>query len=151
MTLVSLKELLAKYGISRGTYHNLLNQGLLPHYAKRFGEPGKKGARYLYDAEVFDEAWQRHAERTKRGLGINARKRDEKGGRVDLFEKLVRSERIAFILENVPVMELELLVEYEARIAARRVELEVLGDDVLYRMTLELFRQGYMLRSKKLT
>jgi len=146
VTLVPLAELLVKYGISRKTYHNMLNKGLLPRYAKRHGEPGKRGARYLYDAEAFEVAWRRHAERTMKGVGINVEERDKRNARIDAMPKF---ERINFILEDFPVLESESLTEYEARVAIRRGELEPKSDEELLGMVLDLFEQGLAPRAWK--
>lgn len=143
MTLIPLAELLTKYGISRATYHNLLNKGFLPHYAKRHGEPGKKGARYLYDAEAFEAAWARYKERTGKGEGIDVEKRDKKFERM---EKLSKAQQIDLILQDFPVMEQESLLEYDARVLVRRGELAAMPDEVVKEMAMKLFRQGFKLK-----
>lgn len=144
--LVPLKDLLLKYGISRKTYHNMLNKGLLPHYAKRHGEPGKPGARYLYDAEAFDAAWRRHVERTGKGLGIDVQRRDEA---ITRLGRMSKGEKITFLLEDFEAGPEESLTEYEGRIEARRQELGALPDEQIELMTLERFRGGATPRSWK--
>lgn len=146
MTLVPLKELLVKYGISRMTYHNYLNKGILPRWAKRHGEPGRRGARYLYDAEAFDAAWQRHVEKTGKGLGIDVEKRDERARR---FERMPKHERITFILEDFASVGDESLTQYEERINARRKELEAMTDAEIEEITLARLRAGGVPRSWK--
>jgi hypothetical protein len=141
VTLVPLTELLVKYEISRATYHNLLNKGFLPHYAKRHGEPGKKGARYLYDAEAFEEAWVRYRERTARGVGINVEKRDK---RYERMERMTLADQIDFILQDFPLdRPEESLEEYDTRAKARRVELGTMPGEVVKEMAMKLFRQGF--------
>lgn len=140
MTLVPLKDLLSKYSISRATYHNLLNKGVLPHYSKRFGEAGRRGAQYLYDAEVFEEAWLKYAQKRKRGLGINvtaARKQD------DRIARMSKSEKLDFVLENLSVLDGESLTEYEIRVAARRAELDAVAEEELLPMATALVEQGF--------
>lgn len=140
MTLVPLAELLTKYGLSRATYHNLLNKGFLPHYAKRHGEPGKKGARYLYDAEAFDAAWAKYKERTGKGVGIDVVERDQKFERM---ENLPKHQQIDLILQDFPVLDGESLTDYDARVTARRGELAVMPEEVVKEMALKLVRQGF--------
>ena len=141
MTLVPLTELLAKYEISRATYHNLLNKGFLPHYAKRHGEPGKKGARYLYDAEAFEEAWAKYKERTGKGVGIDTEKRDKKFERM---ENMPRHQQIDLILQDFPLdRPEESLEEYDARVKARREELGTMPDEVVKELAMKLVRQGF--------
>lgn len=144
MTLVPLVELLAKYEISRKTYHNLLNKGFLPRYVKRFGEPGKKGARYLYDAEAFEKAWAAYKAKTDKGVGINVEERDKKFERM---EKMTRASRVDFILQDFPVVGLESLTEYDARVTARRGELDAMPDEVLKETADKLFNQGFKPRN----
>jgi len=144
VTLVPLAELLVKYGISRKTYHNYLNKGILPHWSKRHGEPGKRGARYLYDAEAFEAAWKAHVEKTEKGLGIDVEKRDE---RLTRFEKMPKFEWVTFILEEFPVVDGESLTDYEGRIAARRGELNAMTDDAVKALALDALRKGSTPRS----
>ena len=141
VTLVPLTELLTKYGISRATYHNLLNKGFLPHYAKRHGEPGKKGARYLYDAEAFEEAWSKYKERTGKGVGIDTEKRDKKFERM---ESMPKHQQIDLILQDFPLdRPEESLEEYDARVKARREELATMPDEVVKELAMKLVRQGF--------
>ena len=146
MALVPLKDLLAKHGISRGTYHNLLNKGLLPAYAQRFGEPGKRGARYLYDSDAFDAAYLKYKGRRVVGLGIDATAIKE---RRDKMLAMSKGERVEFILENVPPGETESLMEYEARIQQVRVELMATDDAMILLRTNDLFEQGLKPRSMR--
>ena len=146
MALVPLLELLQKHGLSRKTYHNLLRKGLLPHYSKRFGEPGKRGARYLYDSEVFDAAYTKYRNRKGFCLGIDAEARREKS---DLIEKMPKHVRVEFILENVAPGADESLTQYEERIKARREELLVTDDAVILAQVEALVAQGFKPRSAR--
>jgi hypothetical protein len=146
MALVPLNELLAKHGISRGTYHNLLRKGLLPTYSKRFGEPGKRGARYLYDSEVFDAAYLKYKGRRKFGLGIDANKADERRDRMLAMSK---HEQVSFILENIPPGEGESLSEYDARIQRERDALMATADETILLRVNDLFEAGFKPRSTR--
>ena len=146
MTLVPITELLKKYGISRGTYHYLLNRGVLPHYHSRFGEPGKKGARYLYDMEEFDAAWEKYQAKKRRGVGVNVVEREEKA---EAVEKMPKHARVEFILENVVPEGDESLTQYEARIGVKREELLATDDAVILAQVEALFAQGFKPRSMR--
>jgi len=141
VTLVPLSEILARYKISRKTYYNLLNKGFLPHYAERHGEPGKKGARWLYDVEEFDKKWTLYKERTGKGFGIDTEKRDKKFERM---ESMPKYQQIDLILQDFPLdRPEESLEEYDARVKARREELGTMPDEVVKEMAMKLVRQGF--------
>ena len=71
MLLVRIEVLLARVKITKPTYYNLLNRGVLPHYAEKVTTPGKRGFHYLYDEDAFMKAWEVYRESRKRGVGIN--------------------------------------------------------------------------------
>jgi hypothetical protein len=144
MALVPLKELLAKHNMSRTTYHKLLNRGLLPHYAKKYGEPGKRGARYLYDSDVFDAAVTAAGlDKVKKGLGIDFVRVSKENAENRAFMAASRDKKVQYLLDCLDVPEGMSMMDFDTFVTAKKKEFEALDWDALTAKVCFFLMKGY--------